>query len=293
MRTWTEIAREAEEKTNERACACYLCSERLERGAGLGVFVPSRGQRYICSDCDEKIRRFADYHYSAENGYGETLGTAKTGKIESVSVGVEFEVMGSYIPNDRMLLIYLWELGVKERDCSVDYEFPSRPMQGLKTLSKFLEFVENGGFLPAFNNGECGAHVHACLPQESLYFCREYYSELFTPLCRAIQNMGGESISEYFGRDFSSWAEPISSYTYIRDKYNFINVNHDQDVITGKAATLEFRLPRITGAHQYVKVVKYWRETVYTIQAATDWSEAGVAKTAEKLVKILTKYFPS
>lgn len=285
-----ETMKASEITTNVRRCKCYLDNSTiLEKGEGYGFFVPARGLRYICRNCKEGLHSAVSYHTSARQGYG-TVGTEKSGKLESTKIGVEFEMMFVDDINDLTLLDYLRKLGRIENDSSLfGFEIPSATMQGLKTLSKALEYIEREGFLPSFNNEQCGAHIHGeCHKVEYL---RRYYHSVFVPLAEYIDSLGRDKRMQYFGSDFRYYARMINRRSEPTLHENMFNLQH--------AHTIEFRLPRITGKHQYMNVAKFWREVAYTIntfefcESAVD-NETRLARAQEcgtLLVEVAKKYY--
>lgn len=273
--------------TNERACKCFNDGARIKAGEGIGVFIPSRGKRYLCQACARETRQTLSYHSNARQGF-QTIGTQKVGAVESVTIGVEFEALVIEGINDYTLRRYLMKIGKIEDDGSVDWETPTAVMRGLKTLSKACEYIERGGFLPCFNNERCGAHVHAHCTK--VPYVRRYYHSIFLPLARYIRAMSDEHRVEVFGSTYRYYAQDINSDSNPRAHANIFNTQHEY--------TLEFRLPRITGKNQYMEVVKFWREVVYTINTF-EFHEDGdrytrlnyAQKCGEALVKVARKYF--
>ena len=277
-------------KTNVRACKCYQDGAYIPKGKGIGIWIPSRGQRYLCKMCAYDVQMVDGfYHESAMNGFNEILGTPKKGGLQATTIGVEIEGKKVEGISDYTLRMYLRKLGDPERDCTVDHETPSKPMQGLKTLSKFLEYVERGGFLPCFNNEDCGAHIHVFC--NDIDYIRRYYHSIFLPLNDWIKELPFQERIAIFGSDFRHYAQPIDICSDPMEHTNIFNAQHDE--------TLEFRLPRITGKVQYMEVVKFWREVGYTINtwdfqkenSSNNIRRIQAKLCGEKLVEIARKHF--
>ena len=276
--------------TNIRACKCYQDGAYIARGDGIGIWIPSRGQRYLCRQCAQGVQAVSNsYHTSARRGFAKILGTQKKGLLQSTTIGIEIEGIQVADVSDYALRLYLQKLGTVESDASVDYEVPTAPMQGLKTLSKFLEYVERGGFLPCVNNEQCGAHIH--VQCNNIDYVRRYYHSIFLPLAKWIENLGSEKRIEIFGSDFRHYAQMIDRDTWPQNHTNIFNCQHEQ--------TLEFRLPRIAGKDQYMQVVKFWREVGYTVNTwkfhkedpSNDVRLANAKLCSERLVWLANKYF--
>ena len=231
------------------------------------------------------------YDYSFE-GFSN-VGTPKSTSLAHHPVGEEFETMrdGESVKRYNSLKMILVDSHfIPSHDCTVYVEYKSPIQEGLGTISKLLDTIEREGFIHCFSHQNCGAHMHGYT--SNITPVRNYYHSLFIPLCEYIKEMDDEKRVATFGRDFSEWASPINASTYECQHENFINVQHEN--------TIEFRLPKITSASQYLNVLKFWREATHHIEK--DFTtclkpiEGGYRKMqAQKigceLVDIAKKYF--
>lgn len=283
---------------NQRFARCIApdCGCELPAGTGKAIFIPSKGIRYVCD------RHFGDngllgYHGNArrlqmnDNG---ALGTPKKTALAQTTISVEFE---TYTPSAhtarytavRNILESCFDCKA-ESDCTVTWENPSHYCAGLAKFSKVLQRMDLQGELAYFDNEKCGAHIHA--GADDVRYLRRYYHSIFVPLSDYIVSLPRAKRIEYFGRDFAEWAQPIRHGCNVENHTNVFNMQHE--------ATVEFRLPRITGFNQYMKVLKFWRQCMCEVNhfefnkdADSATRKASADRCAEKLVKIAKKYFPA
>lgn len=278
---------------NLRKSHCYCCNKELKRGEGFMFFVPSRGRRVLCEE------HYSDngllwYHGNAEEreSHPETVvGAERSMSLTNTLVGIEFETVKADSVSSFNTVRQILEqsfLVKAESDCTVDAEFPTEKLRGLNSLSKVLQSMEVHHMLKHVNSNRCGAHIHAnCI---DVPYMRRYYHSIFIPLCEYIDAMGGDNRIAVFGSDWRGWAQKINEHSYAEEHSNFVNTQHSN--------TLEFRLPRIIGAKQYMRVVKFWREAVYELNNFDFQKTADIrtrqlvaSQAGEMLVRIARKYF--
>lgn len=294
--TLREWADRVNGKPNPNRAHCYFDGAVIEQGEGFAVCLPEAGimPRYACPTCRRKLNTLERYHYNATHRDAEAapLGTPKKGDVEATTIGLEIEEVHYSSPSffTFKILIERCFNVVAEDDCTVDAEFPTDKMSGANKASKMLKKLQKYGFLTFLDNDRVGAHIHVycnCIP-----IVRNWYNTLFVPLCEYIQGHSTEWIIEKFGRAFGSYRYPIDHNTGATNHSNFVNTEHGH--------TLEFRLPRIHTAEQYLKVVYFWRLAVATLNA-TEWIEDNGNNRAERkeqaeavaksIVEIAKKHF--
>ena len=265
---------------------CFVpeCNCVVEKGEGFRRFVKGRGMRVFCP---RHAFSLEDYHDSITYR-ADSIGTEKKLPLTRQTIGVEIEV-----DCDRHDNAYLAFRGSLERvgycfesDCTVrGGEAPSPKMQGLAHISALLRNNEN--IFYAFTENT-GAHIHTYC--NDISYMRRYYHSLFVPLCEYIKAHDSAWMINTFGSTFRGYAEAITINTYPERHSNFVNVQHSN--------TLEFRLPRIRERHQFMNVVKFWREVGFMINNF-DFHKNGDSNTrkryamkcGEEIVKLARKYF--
>ena len=83
-----------------------------------------------------------------------------------------------------------------------------------------------------------------------MQYIRRFYHSLFLKLSDELKACPTET-EKLFGRNFGTWARPISECSSPTEHTNFINTQHDN--------TLEFRLVMFRNARQYMAVTKFAR----------------------------------
>lgn len=241
---------------------CLYCDEELLRGEGYRVFIPSLGKRVVCPK-HYATNGLLSYHGNKrerEDNGSITIGTPKKLPLTKTPVGVEVETKKYYDNNSseyttlRMLLQRSFVVKA-ESDITVSAEFPTEKMQGLATISKVLQSMENHGLIKYVKDNDCGAHIH--VQCDDILYVRRYYHSLFIPLFNYINNLSRGERIRTFGSDWRYYASQINTDTNPMVHENFVNVQHNN--------TIEFRLPRIIGYKQYMQVIKFWREVGYYI----------------------------
>lgn len=256
---------------NSNKSHCLFDGELLPKGTGFALVLPETGDmpRYICSNCKAELESQLGYHGNANmraanptNG----LGTVKIGSSEQYTIGVEIEHRGGYVSrNARYTFKVLVEraFNVKEEsDCTVDGEFPTDKMNGANILSKVLRKLEKYGFMSFLDIESVGAHIH--VECTCIEFVRNWYNTLFCPLSEYLTSHNDTWLIENFGRAFGSYRESIDRYSNCMSHSNFVNCQHNH--------TLEFRLPRIASADQFMNDVYFWRDVVALLNN-TAWIE--------------------
>jgi hypothetical protein len=284
---------------NTNKSKCYFDGNILLSGTGYALVLPETGDmpRYMCPTCKAHLETKLGYHGNAnERALNPTtgLGTVKIGSSEQYTIGVEIEHKGGYVLRKaRYSFKVLIEraFNVKEEsDCTVDGEFPTDKMNGANILSKVLRKLEKYGFISFLDIESVGAHIHVeCTCIE--YVCN-WYNTLFCPLSDYLTSHNNTWLVDNFGRSFGSFRESIDRNTNCMAHSNFVNCQHNH--------TLEFRLPRIASADQFMNDVYFWRDVVALLNN-TSWIErtssnrdarkAQAQGLSQEIVRIAKGYF--
>lgn len=281
-------------RATNKGCFGGCGKMHIESGEGFRIYVNGLGKRVFCEKCANIYETLGGYHSNARNNRGANpIGTKKKGALQSTTIGCEFEVYeGDMRREDFSKLCHILRrlfVTQGEQDCTVSAEYPTEAMQGLATVSAVLRSIEEHGLLDGLNNEHCGAHIHVSC--NKVEYIRRYYHSIFLPLASCIRGLSTEKRIEYFGSDFRFYAHDINSNTTPIDHANIFNTQHIK--------TLEFRLPRVRTAKQYITVCKFWREIGYTINIFDLHEDAGDNATrlryakvlGEKLADIFHKYY--
>lgn len=296
MKAW---ANRVNGSVNKYKVHCIIDGHAIEAGQGKAICLPEAGKepRYVCSDCFDNLTGREFYHFNSEQrelNQTEAIGTIKKGIIESNTIGLEIEhVFDRY--SDRAFYTFKFIVQrcfnvVEESDCTVSGEFPTEKMNGANKASSMIRKLEKYGFIEYLDDESVGAHIHvACTCIE---YIRNWYNTLFVPLCEYLMWHNEEWMIENFGRGFGAYRTAINNHSSSIAHGNFINCQHNH--------TLEFRLPRIHTANQYINNIYFFREVVSLLNN-TAWIEKGFDNRVErkmqavaishKIVKIARKYF--
>lgn len=281
-------------------CSCMRedgckCNKKLKKDEGFAVVMPWAGlmPAYYCEDCKNRVMQ---YHYNARRTDRDGIGTPKKGNLESTTIGIEIEYVSMFEnPYADLTVRAIIERRfnvVAESDSTVDFELPTDYMFGGNIVSKNIRKLEKYGMMPCFDNSRCGGHIHVGITD--IDKIRNWYNTLFVPLCNWIDSHETAWIIENFGRSWAGWATKIDSRSNCMTHSNFVNCQHEK--------TLEFRLPRIKNAKQYLNCVYFWRKVGWylnNIEWLTDNGnnrqerKAQAVAVANVIVEIAKEYFGS
>ena len=255
---------------------CLVCGCIVEGGEGFRRYVRGCGKRVFCS---EHAQGLECYHGSSVHR-NEHIGTVKKLPLTRQLIGLEIEV--DCDRNDDTYLRFrgtLERVGYCfERDCTVrGGEAPSPKMQGLAHISKVLQ--NNEDMFYAFTENT-GTHVHTSTTK--INAIRENYHKLFIPFNYYLESHSEDWLVEKFGSSFRGYAETIDRYSDPMQHENFINTQHEN--------TIEFRLPKIRERHQFMNVLKFWREVGFYLESSriTTATAEGIGR---EIVNIAERYF--
>ena len=251
---------------NASGCTCRAC-----RHAIIGEGVSIKG---MPGWCDAGKKAFLHHEcFFPVNYHGSRLenitGTQNHTWIRYGDISCEFEMYSEMADTDfdyaithdnDFARVYCSSLSLgssksgrfqqSERDCTVTAETPLRNMD-LYAVSAWLRNMTEDELL-ILNNENCGAHIHVG--------CNHYGNkEMYEPFVDRLKEMSGRERIEWFGSDFRGYADDFVS-----------RGGHDGcvNVRPSTGCTIEFRLPRVVNAEQYLQVCKFWRAVV---QVGNKW----------------------
>lgn len=217
---------------------CILCHTTL---------VPSPHEVlkiYICTNCEHQK------NYSTPNH----VARGQMGNLPTFSI--EFEVASP--PNDpnqaRRALVLLQHGFIRTYDATVDDEYKSPIYCSLQAFRKPLEVLDS---LKDLVDDRCGTHLH--IGCEQGYELHEIRHDVFEPLIDYLQAHEQQTIA-FWGRTFCSYARASLANG---DRHVCFNV-------AGHYPTVEFRLPRFRSASQYMRVLRFCRETTASLSKSLD-----------------------
>ena len=247
-------------------CICRAC-----RHAIIGEGVSIKGMTGWC-DADKKAFLHRECFFPV-NYHGSRLenitGTQNHTWIRYGDISCEFEMYSEVADTDfdyaithdnDFARVYCSSLSLgssksgrfqqSERDCTVTAETPLRNMD-LYAVSAWLRNMTEDELL-ILNNENCGAHIHVGA---------NHYGnkEMYEPFVDRLKEMSGRERVEWFGSDFRGYADDFVS-----------RGGHDGcvNVRPSTGCTIEFRLPRVVNAEQYLQICKFWRAVV---QVGNKW----------------------
>ncbi len=212
---------------------CFKCGAE----GTVRIQIARRGNRnaYLCETCATEKR---SYYYESTEIRGKE-------KVCKDTFGVELETSFS---SDRARAEIVMNDYVPTHDCTVDTEYKSPIMIGLNQFSKHCATFERlmaEGELGIDNT--CGTHFHYGNPSLNIDYVRRFYHSLFLPLCEEMK-LNSEGNVALWGRDFGTWARPITDGTYPEEHTNFVNVQHTH--------TIEFRICKFRNAKQMMAAAR-------------------------------------
>ena len=190
---------------------------------------------YMCANCER------------QKGYGTPNHIAR-GQLGSLpTFSVEFEVAAP--PHDpgqaRRALVLLQHGFIRTYDATVDDEYKSPIYCSMQAFRKPLSVLDS---LKDLVDERCGTHLHVgCRQGYDLYPMRH---AVFEPLIDYMQTHEQQTIA-FWGRFFSPQARATLANG---ERHVCFNVGD-------RHPTIEFRLPRFRSAEQYVRVLRFCRET--------------------------------
>lgn len=247
-------------------CVCRGCRNSINGHAvsvlGMSGWSESDKKVFLHPECYYPVR----YHgVRREN----ITGTLNTTWIRLGDISCEFEMyseIGGYdfeyaINHDSAFArVFTTSLALgssksgqyqqSEHDCTVTAETPLRNMD-LYSVSAWLSNMSPDE-IAILNNENCGAHIHVG--------CNHYGNgKIYEPFVDVLKSLSTADRIKYFGSDFRGYADSFVSYG-----------GHDGcvNVEPSTGCTIEFRLPRVRTAEQYVQCCKFWRAVV---QVANKW----------------------
>ena len=263
-----------------KVCKCPSCNNERPNSSLSGKWVKIKGcvglsdskrARYIHYECFLPM----DYHDDEDFINVNMDGTDNTTEHRKPHVSVEFEIVskmygtGSFAVksafgfdgsevDEAFCRVYtrLLFIGYQsnkrsnhiESDCTVSAEGHVR-FRSLQGLQKFLAGCTKEE-LECFRDVRCGAHIHA-----SCIYAREPWCgrKIFQPVLQNIERMDADERARVFGSDFRGYASD--------------NVGGHGCCINYRTRhnTIEFRLSRIHDSQQFLRVAKWWRDVISTV----------------------------
>lgn len=244
-------------------CVCRGCRLPINGDAvavyGMSGWSESDKAVFLHRDCFYPVR----YHGARRENI---TGTQNTTWIRLGDISCEFEMyseVGGYDfeyaikHDDAFARVFTTSLALgssksgqyqqSERDCTVTAETPLRNMD-LYSVSAWLRNMSDEE-IAILNNDNCGAHIHVG--------CNHYGNgRVYEPFVDRLCHMSTSDRIKYFGSDFRGYADDFVSYG-----------GHDGcvNVEPSTGCTIEFRLPRVRTAEQYVQCCKFWRAVVQVV----------------------------
>lgn len=242
-------------------CVCRGCRMPINGSAvavyDLSGWCADGKPAYLHRDCFYPVR----YHGSRRENI---TGTQNTTWIRLGDISCEFEMYShegdfeyAILRDSAFARVYATSLSLgssksgqfqqSERDCTVTAETPLRNMD-LYSVSAWLHNMSDDE-IAILNNSHCGAHIHVG--------CNHYGDgRVYEPFVDRLCQMSADERVKWFGSDFRGYADNFVSYG-----------GHDGcvNVEPSTGCTIEFRLPRVRTADQYVQACKFWRAVVQVV----------------------------
>ena len=239
---------------------CSLCHSQL-------VLAPHETLNIdVCARCEQQKR------------YGTPNCTARgrRGKLPTFSVEFEVAAPAGDPAQVRRALILLQHGFIRTYDATVDDEYKSPIYCSLQAFRKPLTILDS---LKDLVNERCGTHLHVGCPQPyTLYPVRH---AIFDPLIAHMQAHEQETIA-FWGRFFS----PQASAALIDGE------RHVCFHVGDRYSTIEYRLPRFRSAEQYLRVLRFCRETTAFLSETFDTAPCRAKRLSPEQIgeRVLARY---